>query len=71
MPKEPDYESAPMGDDAMAEDTDMDEELTMYAENLGFDSAKAADLKAFVERCVALKEEGSYDDEMPDDELEL
>lgn len=40
----------------------LDPELLMHAEAAGLDEAKAEALKLFVERCMELKGEGSYED---------
>jgi hypothetical protein len=59
---EPNFDEMDLDED-MAEDVPagLDEELLMHAEAAGLDAAQAEALKMFVERCVSLKEEGSYD----------
>lgn len=60
------------------EEPEMDGELMMHAEALGFgDPAKAKALKGFIERCVALKDEGEYEapaaeeESLGDEDLEI
>ncbi len=38
----------------------LDDELMMHATDAGLDETKAKAMKAFVERCVELKETGGY-----------
>jgi hypothetical protein len=47
-------------EDTAEEDTALDDELMMHAADAGLDEAKAKAMKAFVERCVELKETGGY-----------
>jgi len=62
-----DYEQATEEDTAEEETeteeaTELDDEFAMHAEEAGFTGEKAKALKLAIERCVALKEAGDYDD---------
>lgn len=64
----PDYDvmaDAPEDDapETETEGSGLDPELLLHAEAAGLDEAKAEALKMFVDRCVALKDEGSYEAE--------
>lgn len=65
--------AAPAEDMALEEEAEeaMDGELMMHAATLGFsDPAKAEALKAFIERCVALKDEAAYEEPLEGEEAE-
>jgi hypothetical protein len=47
---------------------EMDGELAMHAEKLGFSAEQAEHLKAFVERCKTLGDEGAYVEEGAEEE---
>ncbi len=71
---EPNYDAMDLEmaeeEEAAPEAGTLDDELLMHAEAAGFDAVKAEALKAFVERCVELKDTGSYDVEMEDEEVD-
>lgn len=50
--------------------TKLDSELMLHAEAAGLSAEQAEAMKMFVERCVALKSEGSYEAEEPAAETE-
>lgn len=64
----PDYdmmeeEEAPESERAEGEsDGELDEEFLMHAEDAGFSGEKAKALKAAIERCVEMREQGMYED---------
>lgn len=67
MPEMPDYDAAATEDDEMAEEesADLDQTFLDYAAEAGMDETQAAALKKAIDRCMELKETGSYDmDEM-------
>lgn len=69
---EPNYDAMDLDEDMPEESTEgLDAELLMHAESAGLDEAQAEALKLFVERCVSLREEGSYDveEDMLDDDM--
>jgi hypothetical protein len=71
---EPNFDEMDLDEDMPVEEAaGLDEELLMHAEAAGLDAAQAEALKMFVERCVSLKEEGSYDaeEELPEDDMML
>lgn len=73
--KAPDYDamadsppdSEPAGSAGDDSDGALDEELMMHAKDAGLDEAKATALKAFVDRCMELQEQGDYGDEGDDE----
>lgn len=69
MQFEDDGAMAPIDDEAEEEtEEEIDAEFAMHAQALGFTSPEQQkSFKAAVERCVALKEEGEYDEKAPDD----
>jgi hypothetical protein len=69
---EPNFDAMDLDEDMPEEEAEgLDAELLMHAESAGLDAAQAEALKMFVERCVSLKEEGSYDleEDMPEDDM--
>jgi HPt (histidine-containing phosphotransfer) domain-containing protein len=59
---EPNFDAMDLDEDMpVDEPAGLDEELLMHAEGAGLDSTQAEALKAFVERCVSLREESAYE----------
>lgn len=69
---EPDYGMMDLDEETTEEPAGLDEEFLMHAEAAGLDATQAESLKLAIERCMALKEEGSYDvEEESDDDMLL
>lgn len=69
---EPNYDAMDLDEDMPEEEAaGLDEEFLMHAENAGLDAAQAEALKLAIERCITLREEGSYDveEDMLDDDM--
>lgn len=72
MPDLPDYDAAATDEEAMPEEesTELDQTFLDYAAEAGLDETQAGALKKAIERCMELKETGSYDmDEMMGEEM--
>jgi hypothetical protein len=65
-----DEELGDMAPEEEAEESALDDELLAHAEAAGLSPEQAEAMKAFVERCVSLKDEGSYEAEEPAAETE-
>lgn len=69
MQFEDDGALAPEGDEMATDEAEeeIDAEFAMHAAKLGFTTPEQQKaFKSAIERCADLKEEGSYDEEMPD-----
>ena len=71
---EPNYDAMDLEmaeeEEAAPEAGALDDEFLMHAEAAGFDAVKAEALKLAIERGVELKNQGSYDVEMEDEEAD-